>query len=203
MVTARWMRRPTDIERCLLEHYPAELADLIAEVIRQSALLGSHLHPDTASSLAALVRVMNCYYSNLIEGHNPRPREIDLALNDQFVEDPQRRDLQREARAHIRVQQLIDESFAAGSLGEPASREVIRWIHRTFYEDAPESMLRIPDANGALRLVPGEFRDGSTREIAVGRHRPPSGARVAEFMSFFESRYGDCERVQEHDGRSG
>lgn len=177
------------IEPCLLEQYPAALSDLIGEVIRESALLGAHLHPDTAASLADLVRVMNCYYSNLIEGHNTRPREIDLALNDQFVEDPKRRDLQREARAHIRVQRLIDHKFAEGQLEEPASRELIRWMHRTFYEDAPDSMLRVEDESGALVLVPGEFRGASTREIAVGRHLPPSGARIASFMAYFENRY--------------
>jgi Fic family protein len=177
------------IEPCLLDQYPAALSDLIAEVIRESALLGAHLHPDTAASLADLVRVMNCYYSNLIEGHNTRPREIDLALNDQFADDPKRRDLQREARAHIRVQRLLDHKFAARELSEPASRELIQWMHRTFYEDAPESMLRVEDDRGPLVLVPGEFRDASTREIAVGRHLPPSGARVADFMAYFEKRY--------------
>jgi Fic family protein len=177
------------IEPCLLEQYPAALSDLIGELIRQSARLGGHLHPDTAASLADLVRVMNCYYSNLIEGHNTRPRDIDLALNDQFADDPKRRDLQCEARAHIRVQRIIDQRFAQGQLEEPASRGLIHWMHRSFYEDAPESMLRVEDERGPLTLIPGEFRNASTREIAVGRHLPPSGARVDDFMTYFEHRY--------------
>jgi hypothetical protein len=46
---------------------------------------------------------MNCYYSNLIEGHNPRPRDIERALANDLDRNTQRRDLQIEARAHIRV----------------------------------------------------------------------------------------------------
>src|SRR5690606_7129587 len=38
------------------------------------------LHPRTAAHLAALVRIMNTYYSNLIEGHDTRPRDIEPAL---------------------------------------------------------------------------------------------------------------------------
>ena len=59
---------------------------------------------------------MNCYYSNLIEGHDTRPRDIERALRDDLDADEQRRNLQLEARAHIRIQQKIDAEFAAGSL---------------------------------------------------------------------------------------
>lgn len=180
---------PYRIEPCLLESYPASLADLIGDVISASAVLGNRLHPDTAASLSELVRVMNCYYSNLIEGHNTRPRDIERALAGEMADDAKRRDLQLEARAHNRVQREIDKRFADGSLGEPASHELIRWVHRTFYEDAPESLLRVEDDAGAFMIVPGSFRDATTREVAVGRHLPPSGQKVAEFMAYFERRY--------------
>jgi hypothetical protein len=45
-----------------------------------AATLDDKLHPHTASNLADLVRIMNTYYSNLIEGHNTRPRDIERAL---------------------------------------------------------------------------------------------------------------------------
>ena len=80
---------------------------------------------DSASSLAELVRVMNCYYSNLIEGHNTRPRDIERALANELDADEQRRDLQIEARAHIRVQREVDVLCLADRFGEPASLERI------------------------------------------------------------------------------
>ncbi|MER8589091.1 MULTISPECIES: hypothetical protein [unclassified Mesorhizobium] len=45
-----------------------------------SAVLGKSLHSRTAANLAHLVRIMNTYYSNLIEGHDTRPRDIERAL---------------------------------------------------------------------------------------------------------------------------
>lgn len=72
---------PGRIEPCFFEeHIPASLADLSVEIQREAAVLGQGLHPDSAAELADLVRVMNCYYSNLIEGHNTRPRDIERAL---------------------------------------------------------------------------------------------------------------------------
>jgi len=44
--------------------------------------------------------MMNTYYSNLIEGHNTRPKDIERALAGKFDDDEQRRNLQIEAAAH-------------------------------------------------------------------------------------------------------
>ena len=75
------LETPGRIEPCFFEeHIPAELADLSVEIQREASGLGKGLHPDSAAELADLVRMMNCYYSNLIEGHNTRPRDIEKAL---------------------------------------------------------------------------------------------------------------------------
>jgi Fic family protein len=177
------------IEPCLLDDLPASLVDVIAELTQSSAGLGARLHPSSAASLAELVRVMNCYYSNLIEGHNTRPRDIERALADDLDTDSERRDLQLEARAHIRVQREVDALHAKGAYGEPAARERIRWLHREFYAGAPPSFLRISHAAGDYDLVPGEFRSELRHDVAVGRHIPPSSARVDDFMQYFEQRY--------------
>ena len=74
-------------EPALLDHLAAPITDVIAEVSAASATLGRALHPRTAANLADLVRLMNTYYSNLIEGHNTRPREIERALAGQLDAD--------------------------------------------------------------------------------------------------------------------
>jgi hypothetical protein len=53
-----------------------EVVDLIAEASR----LAGRVHPILQESIGTLVRSMNCYYSNLIEGHDTHPRDIDRAL---------------------------------------------------------------------------------------------------------------------------
>jgi Fic family protein len=85
------------IEPARLENPPERVADLAAELTAASARLGGSLHPRTAENLAALVRIMNTYYSNFIEGHNTRPRDIERALAGQFDRDEDRRTLQIEA----------------------------------------------------------------------------------------------------------
>ncbi len=177
------------IEPCLLETYPAELADLVSELIARGVALGQRLHPTTAASLAELVRVMNCYYSNLIEGHNTRPRDIERALNEQLDSDERRRDLQLEARAHIAVQREIDARFAAGTLDDAASETLIRWMHREFYRDAPSRMLRMAREHGPFDMVPGELRTAPMHDVLVGRHQPPSSEHVAGLMMYFAQRY--------------
>ena len=92
------------IEPARLENPPEAVADLAAELSASSAKLGRSLHPRTASNLAELVRIMNTYYSNLIEGHDTRPRDIERALAGEFDRDEGRRNLQIEAAAHVRVQ---------------------------------------------------------------------------------------------------
>ena len=75
------LETPGRIEPCLFEEQiPAELADLSVEMQREATRLGQGLHPDSAAGLADFVRVMNCCHSNLIEGHNTRPRDIERAL---------------------------------------------------------------------------------------------------------------------------
>ena len=72
---------PTRIEPARLEETPEAIADAIAALSSASAALGARLHPATAANLSDLVRLMNCYYSNLIEGHNTRPRDIARAMS--------------------------------------------------------------------------------------------------------------------------
>lgn len=177
------------IEPTRLLEAPESVANLAAELAAAGAVLGKALHPTTAANLADLVRIMNTYYSNLIEGHDTRPREIELALSGELDAEEGRRNLQMEALAHIRVQSEIDKQFEAGTLPEPASGEFIKWLHKEFYKDAPDSVLILTGAGRESKMIPGEWRSLPEHEVAVGRHLPPSSARVEEFMHYFEQKY--------------
>jgi hypothetical protein len=83
----------------------AELTDLALELAQRSAGLRRSLPPSLLTSLATLVGAMNCYYSNLIEGHDMHPIDIERALQGDYSRDAKKRDLQLEAKAHIVVQQ--------------------------------------------------------------------------------------------------
>jgi Fic family protein len=200
---------PQRIEPARLEDVPQALSDLVAEISGASAKLESALNPKTASSLADMIRIMNSYYSNLIEGHVTRPRDIEAAIEArrnvtpnapstaQIVGafdgegggNPSQRNLLDEAVAHVRVQKLVDEKFAAGQISEPASLDTIQWLHTEFYRDAPPELLRIRGRSREFMMVPGAWRSNPEHDVTVGRHQPPSSARVDDFMSYFEKRY--------------
>ena len=133
-----------------------------------------------------LVRSMNCYYSNLIEGHQTLPRDIDDALNDRYSDDPERRALQLEAVAHIEVQRKID--LGLDPQEPPTSVSYVKWIHREFCERLPDELLILkhPQTGQEVRVVPGEFRNS---EVIVGRHVPPDASEVEALATYFEQAY--------------
>ena len=184
------MDTPFRIEPTRIEAIPERLADTLAEVTRLSTELAGSLHPTTAAGLAELLRLTNSYYSNLIEGNVTRPRDIERALAEQLDGDRRTRDLQREAAAHVRVQRQIDELHARGELREPASVDFVQWLHRNFYENAPEAMLRIERSDGtSYSMVPGELRHQPEQDNVVGRHLPPSSAAVSGLLQHFERQF--------------
>src|SRR5438046_7931343 len=107
------------------------LEDLSFDLVSLSSSLAGQLHPAIRSAVGNLVRSMNCYYSNLIEGHNTLPVDIDRALAGDFAQDKKKRDLQLEARAHVEVQRIIDRGEAPAP---PVSLDFIRWVHKEFCE---------------------------------------------------------------------
>jgi len=172
----------------------AGLTDLALELAQRSAGFRRSLPESLLASLAGLVRSMNCYYSNLIEGHDTHPIDIERALSGEYSKDAKKRDLQLEARAHIAVQQWIDDG---GLKGRAVTADAIREIHRRFCERLPAELLWVEDSTSKekIRVVPGELRH---RDIAVGDHIPVSPGAVPRFLRRFEevySRLGKTETI--------
>ena len=188
------METPYRIEPCLFEDsVPAKIADLVAEVQAAAGGLGRDLHPDAAREAADLLRTTNTYYSNLIEGHRTRPRDIERAMAGAEL-DPERRVLALEAKAHMLVQREIDARIHDGTLPNPVSPEFLSWTHRRFYEEMPAELRFVERAGQPpLAIVPGRFRSDPGEEVTVGRHRPPSADRVGDFLSHFAQRYAAAE----------
>lgn len=155
-----------------------ELEDLIFDLVASSSQFQGRLNPDMRASIGDLVRSMNCYYANLIEGHNTTPLDIDRALAGEYAQEPEKRNLQREARAHIEVQEIIDR----GEMPHPAlSVDAILWIHREFYARLPDELLMVenPATGEKLAVVPGELRKTT---VKVGRHIPPEPAALPALL---------------------
>jgi Fic family protein len=169
----------------------AALNDLALELAEKSAAFRSSLPESIADALADLVRSMNCYYSNLIEGHNTHPIDIERALAGDYSADPKKRDLQLEAKAHITVQKWIDE----GGMDEPptAPASIIE-MHQRFCELLPEDLLWVeyPGTGERVRVVPGELRE---RYVEVGRHIAISPGAVPRFLDRMHQAYRTPGRI--------
>src|SRR5712691_10401493 len=129
----------TAIEPLLPEDSDHDFEDLAFDLVSSAASLAVQLHPAIRSSVGDLVRSMNCYYSNLIEGHHTLPRDIERALAKQYSVEPEKRKLQLEAVAHIEVQRKIDSG--EDDRAEPTSLAYIRWLHREFCSRLPVELL--------------------------------------------------------------
>lgn len=169
-----------------------KLEDLAMDLATKASGLASQLPQAVRRSIGDLVRSMNCYYSNLIEGHDTHPRDIDRALaHADYSTDPQKRALQCEAVAHIEVQRLIDhrEDLQA----DPTSTEYIVWLHREFCNRLPDELLWVenPDTGERLQVIRGELRKGW---VQVGRHIPPSSEALPRFLHRFAEAY-DMKRL--------
>ena len=163
------------------------LTDLAVELAGRSAGFRRSLPQGVHAALATLVRAMNCYYSNLIEGHDTHPVEIERALKGDYSADAERRNLQLEAEAHIAVQGWID---GGGLSDRAATLGGLLETHRRFCERLPEDMLWVaePDTKERLRVIPGGVREG---QVKVGRHIPVSPGAVPYFLERFESVYSN------------
>ena len=163
-----------------------ELEDLAVTLVEKSSALAGQANPLVAKSTGNLVRSMNCYYSNLIEGHDTHPRDIERALASDYSADPQKRDLQLEARAHIELQEIID--FGDGGKHGLFEADYIRWLHYEFCSRLPDELLWVenPDTGERIQVIPGKFRDG---DVQVGQHIPPPADVLEKFMGRFEDAY--------------
>ena len=171
----------------------AALTDLALELAQKSAGLRRSLPQTLVPPLADLVRSMNCYYSNLIEGHNTHPIDIERALNNgEYSQDPVKKDLQLEAKAHITVQQWID----AGSLdGRAFTRNAIMEIHQRFCENLPDDLLWAEDPTTGKRIAidPGKLRE---HDVKVGRHIPISFGAIPRFLERYEDAYAPLGKAE-------
>jgi Fic family protein len=176
-----------NMEPMVPEETSRTLDDDILPLVAEANQLAGRIHPILRESIGNLVRSMNCYYSNLIEGHDTHPRDIDRALANDFSSEPKKRDLQKEAVAHIHVQRLIDTGRDPDAW--PASAAYAAWLHEEFCSRLPPEMLFVTDDETGKRLeiVPGMWRK---RDVQVGRHVPPEHEQLARFMARFDAAYG-------------
>lgn len=164
-----------------------ELEDLAYELTQRSAGLARELHPTTLDGVRELLRIINSYYSNLIEGNNTHPIDVERAMHEDYSNDPAKRDRQKESLIHIDVQNKIDRRLEDDPGTDVTDPEFLRWIHHEFYDQMPESLRWVDGENDTKEWVEaGEFRK---RLVAVGKHLPPTHESIGDFLKRFSDFY--------------
>jgi Fic family protein len=157
--------------------HPA-LIGLAHELCEASARLEGMIPVQTGERLSALVAGMNCYYSNLIEGHKTLPIDIEKAMHATHPNDTQ---LVALAVGHL----VADEWARAHPVTTDDVPGYLRSIHATFCSCLPETLRTLDD--GSV-MVPGEFRRG--QEVRVGQHVAPRADSINHFLNRFSAVYG-------------
>jgi Fic family protein len=168
-----------------------ELAELSQKVTLAIGELKAHLPAALVRRRTSqLVQRMNCYYSNLIEGHKTLPRDIEQAERQQLAECPQEEhEKQLLAEAHIQTETAMIELLESQEGVDVYSSDFICWIHRTFYERLPESMREAKTLSGmSYQIEPGQLRDFM---VEVGRHTPPDHSVLPQFLDRFRRAYSN------------
>jgi Fic family protein len=181
---------PHQFEPLLPHDHLVALRERSHEVIAQSLRLSGAVHPDTVASLRELVREMNSYYSNRIEGQSTHPLHIARAMRQEFSDRLDIARLQRLALAHIEAEReleariLSDAHSGVADLLPTLSAAFILEAHRALY-------IRLPEADRLAEeghpVEPGGWR---ALQVAVGRHEPPPPEALPVFLARFDEVYG-------------
>jgi len=179
----------------LLPEEADDLQDLALEVLQKSAALGSRQHNVTLDTLRELLRIINSYYSNLIEGHNTHPYDIVRAMQKEYDSEPAKRNLQMESVAHIAVQKDMERKLREEPEASMTGREFLCYLHRDFYRQLPEEFRVVtnPETSKESMVIPGELREEA---VKVGYHKPPGYGSLNAFLD----RFGEYYAPDRHHG---
>ena len=142
-----------------------------------------------AGELRGLLRGMNSYYTNRIEGQHTRPLEIEQALARNFSANKELAARQRLAIAHIDAEAAIEQRYSGESGGRQLyAAAAVRDLHRELFSRLPPEDLVTSEGEP---VVPGELRQ---REVQVGRHVAPGHASLPVLLERWGQFYGDIRR---------
>lgn len=183
---SKFYESPHQLEPYVLTEL-GDVEPLIQALLETDNRLRGQVHPLTQATVAELVRDMNCYYSNLIEGHRTLPVDIERARHRDFSADKDNLSRQKLAAAHLETEAAVARWLEEGVT--PYTTAFIQKAHLVFCENLPPEMLVLAHGEGAAksgevqRLVPGHWRE---QNVQVSRHIPPAAASIPVFMARFE-----------------
>ena len=156
----------------------SQAADLVAECYRLTYVAGGII-----AALHPLLRCMNSYYSNKIEGQHTRPADIQRALELQFDADLKQAQKQRLAVAHIEAEQALEAELPSDRTDLYAP-SFVQSVHAALYDRLPESDRTTEDGQV---ILPGGWR--TSLVTAAGQHLAPAPGRIGPLLGEWQQHY--------------
>ncbi len=180
---------PTQMEPLLPgEHKLGALLEQAGDVIRAADRLAGMCQPGALVGLRALLRAMNSYYSNRIEGQHTLPLEIEQALRNDYSQDADKARRQRLALAHMHTEAQLEERCGQWSAQQVWGVQMVQDIHQDLFARLPSDDRVLNDGTA---LAPGTLR---TQQVSVGVHAAPAAARLKDFLTRWGGFYGEVRR---------
>ncbi len=177
------------------ERVLAPLLERASDLTKAATVLGTASGQAAQLELRALLRSMNSYYTNRIEGEHTRPIDIERALQKDFSANADLARRQRLAVAHIRTEQSCEAEVdrrVAASADDGArwlySSQALTWLHGELFRDLPASDLELADGS---HMAPGQIRK---KAVAVGRHEAPTAKSLPAFIARWSQAYTAVRR---------
>ena len=180
---------PTQMEPLLPgEHTRSALLEQAHDLIRSADQLAGKCQPGALDGLRGLLRAMNSYYTNRIEGQHTLPAEIEQALRNDYSADADKARRQRLAVAHMATEEALEQHWATWDTRHIWSVQMVCDIHQDLFARLNDEDRRLPEGG---QLQPGVLRD---RNVSVGRHAAPSFMALPAFLERWGSYYAGVRR---------
>lgn len=169
----------------------APLLERASDLIRNADRLAGWSAAGTLPGLRQLLRSMNSYYSNKIEGQHTLPLEIEQALRNDYAKDADKARRQRLALAHMATELQLESLCSQWHHERVWRPQTIGEIHQDLFARLPLTDRVQRTGNKTITLEPGQWRQS---EVSVGRHAAPAAKSLFDFLAHWSQTYGQARR---------
>ena len=186
--------QPNQMEPLLpSEHRLGALLERAHDLIRKADRLSGWCPAGALPGVRTLLRSMNSYYSNRIEGQHTLPLEIEQALHNDYAQDADKARRQRLALAHMATEAQLEARWSQWDSGQVWSAQTLCDIHQDLFARLPQADRLLQNTVGGERQVmrPGFLRN---EDVSVGRHAAPAAHALSQFLSRWTTVYSGVRR---------
>jgi len=184
--------QPSQMEPLLPGEFKiAPLLERASDLIRNADRLAGWSAAGTLPGLRQLLRSMNSYYSNKIEGQHTLPLEIEQALRNDYAKDADKARRQRLALAHMATELQLESLCSQWHHERVWRPQTIGEIHQDLFARLPLTDRVQRTGNKTITLEPGQWRQS---EVSVGRHAAPAAKSLLDFLAHWSQTYGQARR---------